>query len=508
MASASEIAGRFRSLPKRQKVALAVALTLAIASVIFLVAWTGRTEYKSLYSNLTEEDRALIEQRLREMGVPYKVTSTGIMVPSDRLYPLRLKLASEGLPQAGVVGFEIFDKTNFTMTDFLQKVNYQRALQGELSRTIQALSEVQQCRVHLSLPEKTLFGEEERPKASVVLKLRPGVRLSKKQIQGIVHLVASSVEGLTPQDVTIIDSRGNLLTRPRGEDFVTMTASQLEFQNLVERYLEDKIVGLLEPVVGDGKVRAKVSTSLDFTKIEKREELYDPDSQVARSEQKKTEKSTKTPAGGVPGVKSNLPASPFGVSGQTGYTERKNEIINYEISKVVRHLISPPGTIKRITAVVLVDGKYKAEGGDQQYIPRTKEELESFEEMVKKAIGYDEKRGDEVKVVNLPFGAERAVEPTPVPERKLIPDVVFTLLRYLIPVLVVLMVLLFVVRPLVKVLTTPPPTVRPPSGMPMRVEEVERMMLPEGASKEQVVEWARRNPQKAAQLVKYWLEEG
>ncbi len=509
MAPLTNIAERLKLMSPKQKFALIVSVTLSLTAIILFITWINRADYQVLYSNLSEEDSSQIIQRLKELKVPYRVTPGGIMVPSNKVYSLRLQLAGEGLPQGGAVGFEIFDKTNFAMTDFLQKVNYQRALQGELARTIRSLSEVQQCRVHLSIPEKNLFSEEERPKASVVVQLKPGRRLSQNQIQGIVHLVSSSVEGLDPADVTVIDSRGNLLTSSNGDSLIAATATQLEFQHLVEKHLEERIVNLLEPVVGKNKVKARVSVRIDFTKVETTEEKFDPDSQVVRSEQKRIEKSMKNTPGGVPGVKSNLPTR--GISKTSvvpGYSEKKNEVINYEISKIISHQINPPGKIERISAVVLVDGNYTTEGEKGgKYIPRTEEELKKLEDIVKKAVGFDPERGDEVKVINMPFETGTPFEAETVPEEKEILPLVITVAKYALPVLALILLFLFVIRPLMKVLTMPqPPKLK--MELPQRVEDVERMMLPEKPSREHILEWARKNPQKAAQLVKNWLEEG
>lgn len=508
MAAMNNIQQWFNSMPLKKKVALLLVLLMATGSLFLFFSWSQRIDYQVLYSNLSDEDSGMIIQKLKEMRVPYRVTAGGIMVPSDRVYSLRLELAAQGLPQGGGVGFEIFDKRDFTMTDFVQKLNYQRALQGELSRTIKSLPEVELCRVHLAIPEKGLFTkEDDRPKASVFLKLRPGRRLSQSQIQGIVHLVSSSVDGLSPDDVTVVDSRGELLTAPKKDSLVALTQSQIEFQQGIERELEERVVAILEPVVGRGKVRAKVSAQIDFTKTEKTEERYDPDSQVVRSEQKLVEKSSKTSPGGTPGVSSNVPGKTGVELTSSSYSEKKTETVNYEISKVMSHTVILPGEIKRLSVVALVDGTYtQTEGSkEKKYIPRTEEELKKFEAMVRNAVGFAESRGDDVRVINMPFQEDYSQkEESEVKEKEIMP-VVLTGIRYTFPIVAVVLLFLFVIRPIIKTLFTPPrPVVR---ELPRTVAELERQMEEQGISRPDIIEWARNNPQKAAQLIRGWIEE-
>jgi len=493
---------------KNKGILLAIAV-LVIASVVLFFSWLQKADYQVLYSNLSEEDAGMIIQKLNEQKIPYKASAGGIMVPSDRVYELRLQLAGQGLPQGGGVGFELFDKTGFTMTDFVQRLNYRRALQGELSRTIRALSEVEQCRVHLAIPERSLFvKEQERPKASILVKMRPGRRLSQGQVQGIVHLVSSSIEGLDPKDVTVVDSRGEMLTSAV-DDTVGMTSSQLEYQHNIEKDLENRVVGIIEPVVGKGKVRAKVAAKIDFTKVEKTEERYDPDSQVVRSEQKSSERSTSGATGGIPGTPSNLPGKTAQAAPSTTQgSEKKSETINYEISRITSRTINSSGEIKRLSVVVLVDGTYAAAEGskEKKYTPRTEDELRQFEDMVKKAVGFTADRGDEVRVVNMPFEVVPQEE-LPEPRKEIMP-VVITIAKYLVPLLLIVLLFLFVVRPLIRVLTTPS-TQRPPLPLPQTVAEIEKAMeVAEMPARERVIEWAKKNPRDAANLIKSWIEEG
>jgi len=513
----ADLADQIRGLPMKKMIVLLTVAALAITAGILLISWLQKADQQLLFANLSEEDAGAIIQKLNEQKIPYTTSGGGIMVPADKVYEVRLQLASQGLPQGGGVGFELFDKTNFTMTDFVQKLNYRRALQGELSRTIRSLAEVEQCRVHLAVPEKTLFMQkDEKPKASVLLKLRPGRRLSQGQVQGIVHLVSSSVEGLDPKDVSVVNSNGDMLTAVVDENFA-MSGGQLDYQRNYERELEAKVIGMLEPVVGRGKVKARVAASLDFTKVEKTEEKYDPDSQVARSEQRNVEKTTGATSGGVPGVASNLPGKQQPVQTQPGtpaVSDKKNETINYEITKTISHVISPTGEIKKLSAVVLVDGTYAAAQGqaDKKYSPRTEEEVRQFEDMVKKAVGFSADRGDEVKVVNMPFEViqqDDAVEATAASAPSPVMPMVTTASKYLVPLIGVVLLFLFVIKPLMSTVTVPVRASLPQTAaLPQTVAELQKSIAaPDRSSREQLIEWAKKNPKDATNLVKGWLEE-
>lgn len=499
----------FKGWPVRNKAIFFFLISLILTALILTFTWFQKVDFQVLYSNLSEEDAGLIIQKLKEMKIPYKAYQGGIMVPADRVHDLRLQLATQGLPQGGGVGFEVFDKTNLAMTDFVQRLNYRRALQGELARTIRSLSEVEQCRVHISVPERSLFSrEEDRPKASVLLKLRQGRRLSEGQVQGIVHLVASSVEGLDPKDVTVVDSKGEMLTSVAG-DVLGLSNTQLEFQRNYEKELEGKITALLEPVVGKGKARVKVVAAMDFTKVEKTEERYDPESQVVRSEQRIVEKSLSGSSSGVPGVGSNLPGkAPSVTSSLRGQSEKKNETINYEISKITSHIVNNPGEIKRLSAVVLVDGTYTVQEGskEKKYNPRSEEDLKKIEEMVKRAIGFSQERGDDVKVVNMPFETVLEEE-LPAPKREIWP-LILTIARYAVPLIVVVLLFLFIIRPLLRTLAAPVKMEPQPVGLPKTVAEIERSLeIPQMSQKEMIIEWAKKNPEEAAGLIKSWIKE-
>jgi flagellar M-ring protein FliF len=402
------------------------------------------------------------------------------------------------------------------MTDFVQKLNYRRALQGELSRTIRSLMEVEQCRVHLAVPEKSLFVQkEERPKASVLVKLRTGRRLTQGQIQGIVHLVSSSVEGLDPRDVAVVNNNGEMLTSAVDENFAA-SSGQLEYQRSYEKDLETRVISMLEPVVGKDKARARVAASFDFTKTEKTEERFDPDSQVARSEQRNAEKASNGAGGGTPGVASNLPGKQQAVPQNAGIrsqSEKKNETINYEISKTVSRVVSPSSQLKRLSLVVLVDGVYSAAPGskEKKYTARSEEEVRQFEDMAKKAVGFTADRGDEVKVVNMPFEVipqEEIAEPGS--SASTIMPLAMSGARLLVPLVAVILLFLMVIKPLMKTLTAParPAALQQSMALPQTVGALERAMITsEGSPQVLLNDWAKKNPQDATNLVKGWMED-
>ncbi|NTU42075.1 MAG: flagellar M-ring protein FliF, partial [Nitrospirales bacterium] len=502
----AKIIENIKNMPLRNKIILLVSVVLAVAVVVFALSWIQKADYQVLYANLSESDAGSVVQKLKELKVPYRIEAGSITVPSDKVYDLRLQLAAQGIPQGGGIGFELFDKTDFGTTDFVQKLNYRRALQGELGRTIMALSEVEQCRVHLAIPEKSLFVQEgNSPSASVLVKLRPGRTLSQGQIQGIVHLVSSSIEGLNPRAVTVVDSHGEMLTRPADSDMAGLSSSQLEFQRSYEKEMESRILGILEPVVGKNKVRAKVTAALDFTKTEKTEEKYDPDSQVVRSEQKNIERSASGGSGGIAGVGSNLPGKGGQTSSSQSGSQKQHETINYEISKVVSHSVNSAGELKRLSVAVIVDGAYIGREGakERKYAPRSEDDIRRYEELVKNAVGFTSARGDEVRVVNMPFESlpqEEAGE-----EQTSYMPIILTALKYAVPVLALLLFFLFVIRPLIGAVASAPFPLAQTTGtasgnmsFPQRVGEIEKSLETKALPLQpDVIEWAKKNPEQA-----------
>ena len=508
-----------RTMPRGRQVASIAGAVLLIASIAASFAWLERPDYELLYSNLTEQDAGRIMQKLDADKIPYKATAEGLLVPADDVAKLRLKLAAEGLPRSGGVGFEIFDKNSFSTTNFVQKIDYQRALQGELTRAIMSISGVELCKVQLVIPNENdlVLGAQSKATASVLLKLVPGVTLSRGQVQGIVHLVASSVEGLDPANVTVVDSRGFILNAP--EDATTvLTDGQLDYERMVEKELQRRVASILEPVVGLGNVKVRVAADIDFTKMDKVEQLYDPNSQVARSQQDTEEKSTTTTPAGIPGTTSNLPKQKmvFSRPGSTSTSEKKNDITNYEINETTSHIENATGVIKRLSVVALVDGTYKTVKGKTIYTPRSAQDLKTFTEMARQAVGYNAARGDHVSVVNMPFSTEVQQELAGAPKPSILPTII-SYVKRLAPLGFVALVFLFVIRPLVKALAKPGAGTRASAGGQSLTEEARKLLEQTEAnqigvdknvsSAAGIKTWAKENPRDAAFMIKNWLEE-
>lgn len=456
--SLAQLKGRFDSLSFGQKLTFGVTALLSILFVVSILIWAYRPTYMPLYSGLSAEDAAEIVENLKAQKIPYRITAGGstISVPEDKVYEVRLMLASKNLP-AQSQGFEIFDQKTFGITEFQEHVNYQRALQGELERTISQLKSVEACRVHLVMPKENVFSDEKREaSASVVVKLRRGQKLSPAEVEAITFLVSHSVEGLSPERVTVIDTEGRALSNPKKEQEQEMTAG-LKLKVAMETKLEEDIKKLLEPVVGSGHVVAKVNVDLDWSKVETNEELFDPDKQVVRSEKiiEEMGNENSTESEPAPGTSSNLPQGQTqGLTGQkNSQTQSRTEIYNYEINRTLKKTIIPSGQLKRITAAVLVDGKYELKEGAKTatYVPRTEDEMKRISEMVKTAIGYDEKRGDRVEVANIPFLIET---PEKIPSSTLKSPIVKLAIRYGLLAIAAIMMFLFVVRPIVAWLTS------------------------------------------------------
>ena len=520
----------FSKFSINQRMIILVALAGSVAGLIALALWTQQPDMQVLFTNLNGEDAAAIIDKLKESKTPYETTGGGatILVPSAQVHDLRLTLASQGIPRGGGVGYEIFDRTSIGMSDFVQKLNYRRALQGELARTIAQMPEVERARVHLAMPERRLFAtEQDRPRASVVVSLRNGQMLSKTQVQGMVHLVASSVEGLQARDVTVVDGHGRLLSSTTGQDETAgLTSTQLEYQRTIEKDIETRIQTMLERIVGANKAVVRVSSLVDFRKVETTEERYDPNGQVVRSEQRGQEKTNGVNgvSGGVPGVQSNVPPGTEQEPSQTSSsaTQTKNETVNYEISRTVSRIVEPIGSIKQLSVAVLVDGTYEmpkvAEGetaekpaGDvvKKYIPRSEEDMKRIEDIVKKAMGYSSERQDQVQVVNVQFGfgPEEPVAGAGVEAVADAPKAWMPYVRYGVGALLFLMILFFVVRPLIAMLGAPSVEAAEASApaLPAPVSAVEAS-LETSANRAQILDMAKKNPDGTAVVVKQWLK--
>jgi len=372
------------NLTLSQRIMLGGTVVAVVAAVVVGSLVAKRAGYSTLYSGLSAEEAGQVAQKLDQKDIPYRVVAggTGISVPSGKMYATRIELASEGFPRSGTVGFEIFDKTVFGMTDFLQKVNYRRALEGELAKTIAQLDEVEGVRVHIVVPERALFKEDEQPAtASVVLKMNPARSLGTKQVEGIAYLISSSVEGLSPDRVTIMDTRGTLLSKGFPDE-QGGASDGLELRKSVEDYLENKAQTLLDGVLGAGKAVVRVSANLNLEQIQQSVESYDPESAVVRSE----ERVANTEAGGG---------------------SNESSVTNYEMNKTVQSIAGEVGNIERLSIAVMVDGTYETAGaGDKaakKFVPRSDAELKKIAGIVKSAVGFDAKRSDYFEIASIAF---------------------------------------------------------------------------------------------------------
>ena len=411
---------RVAAWPPQRQIGVALSAVAGVAVFSLLLAWSMHKAYVPLLTNLTEEDAGQITERLDAEHIPYRLATQGsaILVPEDKVHALRLKLAGEGLPKGGNIGFELFDTPNFGMSRFAEQLNYRRGLEGELRRSIRQIESVQDARVHIVVPEQGLFREQDKQAtAAVTLALRPGRHLSNGQVQAIVHLVASSVAGLAPDQVTIVDNAGNILAK--GGDTAGNLTAALEQQRAVEAGIEERVKAILSPIVGAGHVVVRASANLDFSHRDKTTETYDPHSQVLRSEQVSQEKRTSgAPAGGVPGARSNLTGiNKTPTPGAGGVNERSSATHNFEINKVVAHEVGAQGRLTRLSVAVLVDGvETVGADGTKTVTERTPEELERFGELVRRAMGFDDDRDDQVTVHSMAFEPAPAME-APLPEQ-------------------------------------------------------------------------------------------
>lgn len=394
----SQVNQFINKLTRNQKIIFGSLLVVSVLGILSLFFISEKNDNKVLFSNLEQTDAAKIVENLKAKGIKYELKDNGstILVPEETVMDTRLTLASEGLPENSVVGYELFDKTNLGMSEFVQKLNYRRALEGELSKTIVSLDEVKKARVHLVIPEKTLFkADQKTPTSSVTLHLQSGRSISKISIQGIQNLVSGSVEGMKTEDVVVLDSKGKILSEAAIDEnsVAGLTSTQLTQQNRVEEHLTTKVQSLLDGVLGAGNSQVRVSSELDFTRIEQTKTEFDPEKQVTRSEQNISDKNQTADSLSYPYVNMNK--------------DMTNSITNYELSKNVEHIIHDVGAIKRLSIAVMINGVNKVIEKDGlktlEYTPRTDEEMNKFNQIVKNAVGYDPSRNDQISVLNIPF---------------------------------------------------------------------------------------------------------
>ena len=536
---------RLSALDRSQRMRLGAGIALLVVAAVAAMVMGRQPDYKVLFSNLSDKDGGAIVAQLSQMNVPYKHADGGgaILIPAERVHDVRLRLATQGLPRGSVTGFELMETNRFGMTQFQERLNFQRGLEGELTRSIQALSSVQGARVHLALPNQNgFFREQQKPSASVLVSLHPGRILDRAQLAGIVHLVASSVPELAPSAVSVLDDTGKLLSQSpvaAGEEGIN--AQQLLYVQQIEQQYARRIMEILEPVVGRNNVKAQVSAELDFSRTESTSEQFrpnqTPDSGAIRSQQVLESSGTanKT-ATGVPGAVANQPPAPSAApvnganpaptaGGQQGAgesTSKRESTTNYEVDKTVKVTRGNNWAIKRLSAAVVVNYQALAEEkGGASPKPLTPEQIEQMTGLVRETIGFNKERGDSVNLMNTPFlSSETPAPAVPLWKQPETIELAKTFAWPLGAVLFAALVLLGLVRPALKGTAKPAEAVPVAGGQlsALEADEPDRPALPAPTKKDEVVEvtpeqlrleearvLAKANPVAVANILKTWV---
>jgi flagellar M-ring protein FliF len=528
----------------RALMVLGAAGLIAIVSAAWL--WSSSPNYSVLFTNLSDRDGGAVIAQLSQMNVPYRNADGGtILVPADKVHEARLKLASQGLPKGSIVGFEILESQKFGLTQFQEQLNYQRGLEGELARSIQSLAPVASARVHLALPKSSGFlRDHQPPTASVLLQLHPGKVLDRAQVAGIVHLIASSVPELTTKNVSVVDQHGTLLASPTEGD-TALDGEQLDYVSQIESSAIKRIEDILEPIVGRANVRAQVTADVDFSNVEQMDESYKPnqgpDKSAIRS-QSSTENSQTGSAGpqGVPGALSNQPPVPptapingaAPAPGSTpaaqapGSSSHREQTTNFEVDKNVRHTKVAAGEVRRLTAAVVINNKpaapappASAPDGASAGKPATapaapvstpwsQQEMDNIQALVRQAMGFNEKRGDSLNVVNVPFSQLEIppMEPTPMWQQPQTIALGNEIGKAFLFLLLTLIVVFGVVRPGLKAIGSQPMVVASQAALPaLKATPAQRTEAPGGSQLDQMRQIARADPATVANVVKAWV---
>lgn len=452
--SVKQFWGRLGMVPR---IAIAGGLVAALALAIGLSLYLTKPEFKVLYSNLGPEDASSVVKALQADKIQYRLTDNGstIMIPAENVYDQRIKIAGEGALVGQGIGFEIFDKVKVGQTDFVQKINYTRALQGELTRTISEFPSVESARVHLVMPQRSLFVEERQsPSASVVLKLnRPNQKPDQKEINAILNMMVMAVEGLDKNHVSITDNGGKVLYEPQEDNLTGISSTQLEHRQQVQNSLEKRIEEMLQPIFGPGRVIAKVNADIDFSQKTIRREIFDPEKTVVRSEQRSEETQQ-----GRANLEAGAPDANFRADGITGSVSHQNgnretRTTNYEINREEQQIVANVGDLRRLTVAVIIDGSYEKTEGAWSFVPRKPEELERVRQLVSNAVGLNAERGDSLEVSSAPFNDS---EPPHEPNfAEMLADYAERLGKPLLNALLAFLFLMLVVRPVVLALIRP-----------------------------------------------------
>lgn len=516
-----------------------VAVTTALIGFFaFVIMRVTTPQMTTLFTDLTTEDSSSIIKDLERQAIPFELRNEGavIMVPKDKVTRLRMKLAESNLPKGGGVGYEIFDKSDaLGTTSFVQNINHLRALEGELARTIRAIDRIQAARVHLVLPERPLFAREApEPSASIVVRVRGS--LEPQQIRAIRHVVASAVNGLKPQRVSIVDEAGRLLADGAGKEADIAVGE--ERRTAFEKRMRNEVEAIVSSVVGQGRARVQLTADFDYNKVTQTSDKFDPEGRVLRSSQTREESSLTAESNGQVTVNNELPNNQANTTGPAARDQSKKseETNNYEISRTTKTEVTEAGRVNRISVAVLVDGAYtKNEKGEMVYQDRSKEQLDRIATLVRSAIGFDQKRGDQVEVVNLRF-AEAPAVPAVVEPTGLLGMLQFTkddvmyVIELGVMMLLGLVVLFMVIRPLVKrilaaevipALAEPAPAltdgtaelgpgqalIAGTSGTAQLIDVAQVQGQVHAQAVHRVGELAERNPNETASIVRQWLSE-
>jgi flagellar M-ring protein FliF len=548
-ASRSALGDGLSRMDAGQKLKLGIGAVALLAIALALFFMGRQPDFRVLYANLGDKDGGAVVAQLSQMNIPYKYTEGGgaIMVPADKVHDTRLRLASQGLPKGTVNGFELMESNRFGMTQFQERLTFQRGLEGELTRSIQSLSSVQAARVHLALPNQNgFFREQQKPSASVLLSLHPGRTLDKAQVAGIVHLVAASVPEMNPKAVNIVDDAGNLLSSATDGSSQGADVQKLQYVQQLEQNYTRRILDMLEPLVGVGNVKAQVNADVDFSLVESTSEQHrpnqTPDSSAVRSQQIVEDGSAPAarPAG-VPGATTNQPpatgtapingaAAPLGVTGNgatAGASSRRESVINYEVDKTVKVVREASGNVRRLSAAVVINHRSSTDrAGKETTLPIPQAQLDQMTALVRETIGFSQERGDSVNLVNAAFNI------TKLPESEVLPwwqqtdnmELARSMAWPLAMVGLGVLVLLGLVRPGMKLLKAPPVTLTPINGQQPQLSAVlneapERpglpmpggsatgtaVVLPQQLRLEDAKRLAKENPMAVANIVKGWV---
>lgn len=530
-------AGRFSHLTLQQMLGLGVGVAALFAVIAGAWIWGQTPDYRVLYSNLSDRDGGAIIESLQQMNIPYKFAEGGgaLLVASDRVHEARLKLATQGLPKGGNVGFELMENQRFGITQFAEQVNYQRALEGELARSVQSIGAVAAARVHLAIPKPSVFvKEQQKPSASVVLSLQGGRLLDSAQVSAIIHLISSSVPEMSAKDVTVVDQNGTLLSADHagsvgGEG---LDANQLKYVHQIEQSYIKRIETLLAPMLGASNLRAQVSADIDFSRTEQTSEIFKPNQppneSAVRSQQiSETVNGSGLAASGVPGALSNQPPVPatapivatgpaVGVSpaGDLNVSNlQKESTVNYEVDRTIRHTVLPVGSIKRLSVAVVVNGSRKVTDakGKTSVRPLSDAERDQINNLVREAMGFDQNRGDSLNVQVASFtDTSEAVEELPPWKQMDLIELLKDLLKYGLIAAVMFFLIFRVIKPAFQSLVTlPSPTGGFAAAPP--ISEPEATYSPSVPSFENSLQTARQlaqqEPKIVASVIKEWVEQ-